>query len=196
MSHATPNLDEARAALKDIVKQGNRASEVIGRIRKLLGHNKPEYIDLDINSAIREVLALTTSSLQSREIVVQTALPARLRHARGDRVQVQQVILNLILNAADAMSSVTDRQRVLRVGSQIDEAGYVLVSVSDAGTGIDEEIKSRIFDPLFTTKSAGMGMGLSICRSIIEAHGGRLWASPVDPHGTVFSFTIPAEAKR
>jgi signal transduction histidine kinase len=109
----------------------------------------------------------------------------------GDRVQLQQVIMNLTMNAADAMSSVTDRPRLLRVGSKVNDEGSIEVTIADSGTGIEEAIRHRIFDPLFTTKSAGMGMGLSICRRIIEAHGGRLSAAPVAPHGTEFRFTIP-----
>jgi signal transduction histidine kinase len=194
LAHATPNLDEARAALTNIVKDGKRASDVIGRIRGLLRNDKLEYAELDINGAIREVVALTMNAMQSRSVVVQTALPANVPHVLGDRVQLQQVIMNLIMNGADAMSSVSDRARILQIGSQIDETGEVLVHVKDTGTGIDEGIRSRIFDPLFTTKSTGMGMGLSICRSIIEAHDGRLWASPNSPHGTVFHFTIPGVA--
>ena len=124
-------------------------------------------------------------------MAVQTMLPADLPLALGDRVQLQQVIMNLIMNGADAMSSVTDRPRVLRIGSKVDDEGSIQVTIRDSGTGIDEAIRNRIFDPLFTTKPTGMGMGLSICRSIVEAHGGRLWASPSTPHGTDFQFTIP-----
>jgi signal transduction histidine kinase len=109
----------------------------------------------------------------------------------GDRVQLQQVIMNLAMNGADAMSSVSDRPRELQVGSKVNDEGSIEVTIRDSGTGIEEAIRHRIFDPLFTTKSAGMGMGLSICRRIIEAHGGRLWASPGMPHGTEFRFTIP-----
>jgi signal transduction histidine kinase len=118
-------------------------------------------------------------------------LSAALPPALGDRVQLQQVIMNLIMNGADAMSAVADRPRILHIGSQIDSAGNVLVSVRDSGTGIDEAIRDSIFKPLFTTKSTGMGMGLSICRSIVEAHGGKLWATPASPYGTDFRFTIP-----
>ena len=189
-----PNLAEAKAALKDIVKEGDRASEVIGRIRGLLRHHKHEHVELDINGAIREVVALTMGAMQGRGITVQTALAARLPHALGDRVQFQQVVMNLIMNGADAMNAVTDRPHTLRIASQRDESGDVLVSVRDSGIGIDEAIRRRVFDPLFTTKSTGMGMGLSICRSIVEAHGGRLWALPCVPHGTVFQFTVPNSA--
>ncbi len=178
LAHAPPNLEETRDSLEGIVEEGNRAGEVIARIRALLKHRKPEYIALDINEAIREVLALTASALRSRSVAVQTTLPAELPPALGDRVQLQQVIMNLIMNGADAMSFVTDRPRVLRIGSKVDGEGSIQVTIKDSGTGIEEAIRHRIFDPLFTTKPTGMGMGLSICRSIIEAHGGRLWASP------------------
>ena len=194
LAHAPPNLEETRASLKAIIKESNRASEVIGRIRSFLTHRKPEYAELDINDAIREVLELTVGALRSRDVAVQTELPAALPHALGDRVQLQQVIMNLVMNGADAMSAIADRPRVLRIGSQLDGAGSVLVSVRDSGIGIDAAIRDRIFEPLFTTKSTGMGMGLSICRSIVEAHGGRLWAAPATPHGTDFRFTIPTAA--
>ena len=194
LAHAPPNLEEIRALLDDIIAESNRASEVIGRIRSLLKHSKPEYGELDINQAIREVLELTVSTLQRRDVVVQTQLPAAVPQALGDRVQLQQVIMNLIMNGADAMSAVADRPRILRIGSHINGADTVLVSVEDSGTGIDEAIRDRIFDPLFTTKSTGMGMGLAICRSIIEAHGGKLWATRATPHGTEFRFTVPTAA--
>ena len=191
LAHTSPNLEEARDALNGIVKQGTRAGDVIARIRTMLQHRKPERIEVDINEAIRDVLSLTVSSLRSRSVVVQTTLPAELPLALGDRVPLQQVIMNLIMNAADAMSSVTDRPRVLRIEAKIDDKDSILVTVGDSGQGIDEAIRNRVFDPLFTTKPSSMGMGLSICRSIVEEHGGRLWISPNTPHGTDFQFTIP-----
>ena len=194
LARETPDLGEAEVALKSIIKEGNRASEVIGRIRGFLRHRNPEYSALDINDAIREVLSLTAGTMQSRDVTVQTALAETLAPALGDRVQLQQVIMNLVMNGADAMGSVTERSRVLRVASDRDASGSVVVTVTDTGTGIDEGIRARIFDPLFTTKSTGMGMGLSICRSIIVAHGGRLSASPNASHGTAFQFTIPSIA--
>ncbi len=194
LAHAPPNLEEIRASLKAIINASNRAGEVIGRIRSLLAHRQPEYGELDVNEAIREVLELTVGALRSRGVAVQTELPAALPQALGDQVQLQQVIINLVMNGVEAMSAVADRPRVLRIGSQLDGAGSVLVSVRDTGTGIDAAILDRIFEPLFTTKSTGMGMGLSICRSIVEAHGGRLWAAPATPHGTDFRFTIPTAA--
>jgi PAS domain S-box-containing protein len=187
-----PNLGETKAALKGVVEAGNRAGEVLVRIRELLKHRKPEYASLDVNEAIRDVLALTGSALRSRSVAVQAKLAADLPLALGDRVQLQQVIMNLAMNGADAMGSVVDRPRVLRVESKVNGEGSIVVKIEDSGTGIEEAIRHRIFDPLFTTKPAGMGMGLSICRRIIEAHGGRLSASPGTPHGTEFQFTIPA----
>src|SRR5262252_1209619 len=194
LAHAPPNVEEARNMLTAVVKQGNRASEVIGRIRSLFNNNTPEYVELDINDAIREVLELTMNTLRTKDVVVQTQLLAAAPPVLGDRVQLQQVIMNLIMNGADAMSAVDDRPRILRVGSQIDGAHSVLVTVKDSGTGIDEPIRDRIFEPLFTTKSTGMGMGLSICRSIVEVHGGKLWVTPATPLGTEFQFTIPTTA--
>ncbi|HEY7087763.1 MAG TPA: PAS domain-containing protein [Tepidisphaeraceae bacterium] len=191
LAQAPPNLEETKAALKGVVEAGNHAGEVFVRIRELLKHRKPEYATLDVNEAIRDVLALTGSALRSRSVVVQTTLAADLPLVLGDRVQLQQVIMNLAMNGADAMSSVTDRPRVLRVGSKVNDEGSIEVTMGDSGTGIEEAIRHRIFDPLFTTKPAGMGMGLSICRRIIEGHGGQLRASPGTPHGTEFLFTIP-----
>jgi PAS domain S-box-containing protein len=191
LAQAPPNLEETRVALKGVVEAGNRAGEVFVRIRELLKHRRPEYAMLDVNEAIRDVLALTGSALRSRSVAIQTKLAADLPLLSGDRVQLQQVIMNLAMNGADAMSSVGDRPRLLRVESKIDDEGSVEVTIRDTGTGIEEAIRHRIFDPLFTTKPAGMGMGLSICRRIIEAHGGRLSASPGTPHGTEFQFTIP-----
>ena len=196
LAHAPPNLEETRDSIRVILNEGYRASEVTGRIRSLLKHREPEYVELDINDAIRDVLELTVSALRSRGVVIQTQLSAALPQALGDRVQLQQVIMNLIMNGADAMSAVADRPHILHIGSQIDSAGNLSVSVKDSGTGIDEAIRDSIFKPLFTTKSTGMGMGLSICRSIVEAHGGKLWATPATPYGTDFRFTIPPAASR
>jgi two-component system sensor histidine kinase/response regulator len=191
LAQAPPNLEETKAALKGVVEAGNHAGEVFVRIRELLRHRKPEYATLDVNEAIRDVLALAGSALRSRSVAIQTTLAADLPRVSGDRVQLQQVIMNLAMNGADAMSGVTDRPRVLRVESKVNDEGSILVTIEDSGTGIEEAIFHRIFDPLFTTKPAGMGMGLSICRRIIEAHGGQLRASPSTPHGTEFQFTIP-----
>jgi signal transduction histidine kinase len=186
-----PNLSEATEALRDIIKAANRASDVIGRIRALLKHEKPEYIALDINDVIREVLTITQTALQSRLASVRSDLPAGLPPVIGDRVQLHQVIMNLIMNGADAMSTVTNRPRILRIVSRFDPASSMVVAIEDSGTGLDASLVDRIFDPLFTTKPNGMGMGLAICKSIVQAHGGRILALPRDPNGSVFQFTLP-----
>ena len=191
LNRDVPNLAEAQEAVTSAVNAADQASEVITRIRALLRNDKPEYFAVDINSVIRDVIAFTNSTLQARDVLVRTRLPADLPQVWGDRIGLQQVIMNLITNGTDAMSSITDRSRILRIESQIEKSGSVLVAVTDAGTGFDPGVAERIFDRLFTTKPNGMGLGLSICRSIIEAHGGRLWASPGSPHGAVFQFTMP-----
>ena len=155
----------------------------------------PDLASFDINDAIQEVLALTRSERQQHRVELRTDLFTGDRLVFGDRVQVQQVTLNLIMNGIEAMSAVTDRPRVLAISSEHVEAGGVVVAVEDTGTGLDPTSADRIFDPFFTTKPNGMGMGLSICRSIIEAHGGRFWASPRAPHGASFRFTVPAPAE-
>jgi PAS domain S-box-containing protein len=191
LAHTPPNVQKTADSLKTIVRASGHASEVIERIRSFLKHRRPERIELDINDAIREVLELMGGALRNRQVTIQMDLPAGLPHVLGDRVQLQQVILNLMLNGADAMAAIDDRPRVLRIWSQMDDAGSLMVGVQDSGSGIDATVRDRIFEPLFTTKSTGMGMGLSICRSIVEAHGGKLWATPATPHGTDFRFTMP-----
>jgi PAS domain S-box-containing protein len=193
LARDTPNLEEAQQAVNRIVKEANRASDVIGRIRTLLRNDKPEFVGLNINDAIRDVLTLAQSALQSRGVSVRTELPAGLPPVLGDRVQLQQVIMNLIINGADAMQQVTDRPRVVSIRSRLD-TDSVQVAVEDSGTGLDASMIGRIFDPLFTTKPNGMGMGLSICRSIVEAHGGRLEAANGACHGAVFQFSVPTAA--
>ena len=191
LARTPPNLQEAKEALNAVVMEGGRASDVIGRVRALLRNRKLEYGALDVNEAIGEVLGLTRPALRSRDVAVQLELAGGLPPVLGDRVQLQQVIMNLIMNGADAMGSDVERPRILQIESGLDSNHSVLVSIRDSGSGIDEAIRNRIFEPLFTTKSTGMGMGLSICRSIVEAHGGRLWALPAKPYGTDFQFTIP-----
>jgi C4-dicarboxylate-specific signal transduction histidine kinase len=186
-----PDLDEARHAVLRIVRDAQRASGVIRGLRALAKKSEPDLAKLDINDAIREVLALTRSELLRHRVVLRTDLAADDRSVLGDRVQLQQVLLNLITNGVDAMSTVTDRPKVLAIKSEPVEAGGMLVAVEDTGTGLDPATADRIFDPFFTTKPSGMGMGLSICRSIIDAHGGRFWVSPRVPCGTVFRFTVP-----
>jgi PAS domain S-box-containing protein len=194
LDRETPNLERARQSVLYIMRDANRAGEIIQGIRSFARKSGPKLAQLDINDAIQEVLALTRSELQERGVALHTALTAADRPIVGDRVQLQQVLLNLILNGVEAMSAVTDRPRMLAITSEAVEPGEVLVAVEDTGTGLDPATAARIFEPFFTTKPEGMGMGLSICRSIIDAHGGRFWAAPREPCGTVFRFTVPGRA--
>jgi PAS domain S-box-containing protein len=191
LDRPTPDLGEAHHAMESIIRDGNRAGNVIHGIRALAMKSGPHPTPLDINGAIQEVLALTRSDLQRHGVVLQTELSAEVRPVFGDRVQLQQVLLNLVTNGIEAMHAVTDRPKVLTITSEPVEPGKVLVAVNDTGIGLDPTIADRIFDSFFTTKPSGMGMGLSICRSIIDAHGGRLWMSPRAPCGTVARFTVP-----
>ena len=187
-----PNLEEAREAMASAIREANRASDVIGRIRALLTKTSPEMRALDINEVIREVLTLTGNELVRGGVTVQTELGGDLPAVLGDRVQLQQVMLNLIMNSIDAMRTVTDRPRELLITTAEDPNG-VLIQVQDSGIGLTAEQADRIFEPFFTTKPEGIGMGLPISRSIVEAHGGRLWATPGHLQGAVFQFTLPKE---
>jgi signal transduction histidine kinase len=189
---SAPDLDEAKASLKQIVADGHRAAAVIGSIRAIFKKDGRNRTSLDINELVGEALALTRGDLQRHRISVQVEPKAQVPQVRGDRIQLQQVLLNLITNAIDSMAA-KDGARVLCVRSEVREGGGVIVSVADTGTGIGSQDLERIFNPLFTTKSGGMGMGLSICRSIIEAHDGRLWAASNQPEGAVFQFMLLAD---
>jgi PAS domain S-box-containing protein len=187
-----PDLDEARDALTATIGEANRASEVIKRIRALLMKTPPDMRSLDVNEIIREVLTLVSGELDRRSVCVQTNLARDLSAVPGDRVQLQQVVLNLVLNAIEAMSTITDRRREMLVKSTNDSDG-VLVQVQDSGTGLVPKQEESIFEPFFTTKPQGIGMGLAIARSIVEAHGGRLRATRGSPYGAVFQFTLSKE---
>ncbi|MGA7808955.1 trifunctional serine/threonine-protein kinase/ATP-binding protein/sensor histidine kinase [Bradyrhizobium sp.] len=188
------DMNELQEILRDIVKDGNRAGEVINRISDLIKKARPHRDNLEINGAIREVIEFTRGASVRNGISVRAELADRLPLVRGDRVELQQVILNLAMNGIEAMQSVEDRPRELMIRSVQDMAQQVRVSVTDSGSGFSAENADRLFTAFFTTKSTGMGMGLSICRSIIEAHNGRLWAVPNAPHGATFQFTLPANA--
>jgi C4-dicarboxylate-specific signal transduction histidine kinase len=174
LAATAPDLREARETFQDIVDEARRASDVLGTIRSMFKKGDQEKVALDINLVIGEVLALLHSDFLRRMIVVQTRLGADLPLVRGNRVQLQQVFLNLCVNAADAMDSMTDSSRRLTVMSERQNPGGVLITVEDSGPGIEPKNAERIFEPFYTTKPGGMGMGLSICRSIIEEHGGAL----------------------
>jgi len=192
LRRATPDVDAACRSVEWIIDDGNRASEVIRRVRALANKTNVEKAPLDINNVVREVIALVRRELISHQVSLQTELAPALPMTLGDRVELQQVIINLVMNGIEAMQPVTDRPRELVIRSRQDEAHHVLVSVKDCGVGIPAENVDRLFNAFFTTKSSGMGMGLSICRSIIEALGGRLWAEANLPQGATFHFTLPA----
>ena len=186
-----PAMAEAQAALDNIVADGKRAREVIAGIRALAMRQAPRKDFLDMNHEIVEVLALTEHELRSHDIVLRTDLRRTLPRVTGDHVQLQQVLLNLIVNAVEAMSAIQDRSRELAIISRLDDHGGVLVEVRDSGSGLDPQAAEQVFEAFYTTKTEGIGIGLSISRSIIEAHGGRLWASANAPHGAVFQFSLP-----
>jgi PAS domain S-box-containing protein len=185
-----PNLDKVRDTFESIIRAGNQASEVISRIRALIKKVPARKTTLDINETILETIALTRSEMGRHCILLQTELANDLPSILGDRVQLQQLILNLIMNAIEAMSELSEGPRLLLIGSKADTPGGVLVTVQDSGPGLKPECLDHVFDPFYTTKPAGMGMGLAICRSITEAHGGRLWATANAPRGAVFQFTL------
>jgi PAS domain S-box-containing protein len=186
------DLEEVRAILADIVADDRRAGEVIQRLRGLLTRSEPERLPLDINEVIRDVVRLIHSELVIKNVTVVLDLGRDLPPVPGDRVQLEQVILNLFINGVEAMAAVEDRPRELLIRSCRQAGGGTLVMVRDVGIGLDPQQAERIFDSFYTTKPKGMGLGLSISRSIVEAHGGRLWASPNMGYGTTFQFTLPA----
>jgi PAS domain S-box-containing protein len=195
LRRATPDLDAACRSVEWIIDDGNRASEVIRRVRALAKKTEIDKIPLDVNDVVREVVALVQRELTSNRVLLRMELAPALPPILGDRVQLQQVMINLVMNGIEAMQSVTDRPRELAIQSRRDEERRVLVSVTDCGVGIATEDVDRLFNPFFTTKSSGMGMGLSICRSIVEGHGGRLWATANIPHGATFQFALPVNAE-
>jgi NO-binding membrane sensor protein with MHYT domain len=189
-----PNLDEARSGLARAIRQANRASDVIGRVRALLKKTPPPMRGLDVNEVVHEVLVLARNELQGHGVRAKTETTVDVPLVLGDRIQLQQLMLNLIINGIDAMSMVNDRPRELIIKSALHPDG-VLIQVQDTGEGLDPEKAQRIFEPFFTSKPEGIGMGLSISRSIVEAHGGRLWATPRSPHGAIFQFTLHRAGK-
>jgi predicted ATPase/signal transduction histidine kinase/GAF domain-containing protein len=190
LNREEPDVDEAREAAARIEDDARRASGVLHGLRALVMKSEPRLRPFDINDAIREVLVITRSEMHRQGVVLHTDLSTESRQVLGDRVQLQQVLLNLIMNGAEAMNAVDDRTKVLAISSRAAERDAVCVTVEDTGTGLAPDTAGRIFEPFFTTKPKGMGMGLSICRSIVEAHGGHLSASPRLPHGTLFQFTV------
>jgi PAS domain S-box-containing protein len=190
-----PNIDGARETARRTIRDGNRASEVITRLRALYDKKEPTIESVDLNEAAREVVALSLSDLQRNRVILQLELADDLPLVAGDRVQLQQVILNLLRNASDAMSTVDDRQRQLLIRTEADGDDRVRLTVQDVGVGFDSQAADRLFESFYTTKNDGMGIGLSVSRSIIESHHGRLWATPNDGPGATFSFFIPRRSQ-
>lgn len=191
LTRSQPDLEEARDAVQRIIRDGKRASDIIARIRALLKRTATNMLPLDINEVLRETVALAQNEAGRRRVSLRTDFAANLPLVLGDRVQLQQVILNLVMNGIEAMSSVGDESRQLLIKTQRNDPDQVLTSVTDSGIGLDPKHAEHLFEAFFTTKTEGMGMGLSISRSIIEAHGGRLWATPNAESGATFQFTVP-----
>jgi signal transduction histidine kinase len=190
LSRNPPDIDRALAAVQRVIRDASRASEVIGRVRDLARNTRPEVTQLDINATIHEAIGLIKGEILRHGVTMQLELAPGLRLVCGDRIQLQQVIINLAINAAQAMAMIADRVRMLIIRSMPYEGSDVLVAVEDAGIGMDPTDLGRLFNPFYTTKSDGMGIGLSVCRSIIQAHGGRIWASPNAGPGMTFQFTV------
>jgi PAS domain S-box-containing protein len=187
-----PNVEEARQAIERVVKEGTRAGEIMSGIRALLKKAPANKLPVDVNEAIAEVVALMRAEAQRRRVKLDMRLSPDVPSIRADRAQLQQVLLNLVLNGLEATGAASEGPRELVVSSETDASNGVLVSVRDTGVGFDDASAGRLFDAFYTTKEGGMGMGLAISRSIIEAHRGRIWAAPNSPRGAVFRFTVPA----
>jgi len=191
LASTTPDFEEARACFKRIVNDGHRASQVISGIRAMLEKGSDAKELLDINKLVREVLMFAHGEIENQNIVVRTELKENLSKVLVNRIQLQQVVLNLVMNGIDAMATLGSRARVLKLRSGQNGSSSVTLTVEDVGTGIDKSIIGRIFEAFFTTKTHGMGMGLSICRSIVVAHGGELLATPGELYGSIFQLELP-----
>jgi C4-dicarboxylate-specific signal transduction histidine kinase len=194
LAREVPQTEEAIATLRLIISDAKRASDVVGRIRELVRKAEPEIARLDINELVDAAIALVRREMLGHQVTLELQLAPGLPLIRGDRIQLQQVIINLLINAVQAMATVEDRTRVVTVRTQKHDAHDVLIAIEDAGIGTSPEFLDRLFNPFYTTKPHGMGLGLSICRSIVEAHGGRIWACRNAGPGMTFKFTIPASA--
>jgi len=193
LEQTPPAIDKARECFKNIVRAGQAAADVLEGVRAMFKSKKLADASIDLNQLIEEVLALVQGAVKKHGIAVHTKLDRAIVPVTGNRVQLQQVLFNLVTNAIEAMESVADRTLVVK--SEREDSGRVRIIVEDSGTGIEPQYIEKIFGSFFTTKGEGMGMGLSICRSIIESHGGRLWASAGRSSGAVFQFTLPANPR-
>jgi PAS domain S-box-containing protein len=191
LAMATPDIERARAILKRIVNDTHSASEVIDSIRSMFKNESPAKTQLDVNELVREALMLVRVEVENQRVSICTELSTDLPQVPANQVQLRQVMVNLIMNAVEAMSTVKNRARVLRIKTEAHTLNGVLITVEDSGTGIDPQNLDRVFDAFFTTKSQGMGMGLSICRSIIESHDGSLLVTPAQSHGSTFHVSLP-----
>ena len=193
LARQPPNLEKAKPLIDRVISDGKRTADIVSRIRDFSKKTPARKKDLDINEAILEIMTLTRVATSEHSFLVTMQLSDGLPHILGDRVQLQQVILNLIMNAIEAMSEVREGTRELLISTSEVESDSVLVAVSDSGPGLPQANPERVFEAFYTTKSSGLGMGLSICRSIVEAHGGRLWATPNQPQGAIFCMMLPIE---
>ena len=191
LARQPPDLEKTRQSIDRTIKDNKRAADIVGRIRDFSKKAPTRKERMAVNDAILEAIGLTRAAISDRGVVAKIQLSEGLPHISGDKIQLQQVVLNLIMNAIEAMSEVKEGSRDLLISSSKVESGGVLVTVSDTGPGLPPANHARIFEAFYTTKSSGLGMGLSICRSIVEAHGGRLWATPNDPHGAIFHMMLP-----
>jgi C4-dicarboxylate-specific signal transduction histidine kinase len=191
-----PDLNEVEEALGCVVDDADRAGAIIDRIRDHIKKAPPRTAHFDLNGTVREVVGLGRSAIENNEVSIRIQLAEGLRQIRGDRVQMQQVILNLILNAVEAMATLDNGMRELHISTENGNHGDVVVAVRDSGPGIDPKRRERIFDAFYTTKANGMGMGLWICRSIVSAHGGALWMEATEPRGVVFKVLLPCTEMR
>jgi len=196
LSREHPDLAEARAAAERATEGATRASDVIARIRSLITKATPEKSPVQVNRVIEQTAILAEGQAARNHVAIELELSPDSPIVLGDSIQLQQVILNLVMNGIDAMTTVADRPRTLTLRSESQSSGHVRVLVQDSGIGLTDEVKNRLFEPFFTTRSKGMGMGLSISRSIIEAHGGRLWAASNGSGGATFQFTLPSEDRK
>jgi hypothetical protein len=196
LDRGLPDPGQVMEALACVVDDADRAGNILDRIRDHIKKAPPRKERVDLNKAINDVIALAQAAIIKNEVSVQTRFAEDLPPVQGDRVQLQQVLLNLILNAVEAMYAVEAEARELSISAEQSQANHVLVAVRDSGPGIDPANLDRVFEAFYTTKSSGAGMGLSICRSIIDAHGGRLWASANVPQGAIFQFTVPSTENR
>ncbi len=194
MDHSPPEMDRARAAIERSLRDGERAGAVIQRVRSMIAKTEPTFSDLNINTLVGQALDFTEDERRRAHVRLDLQLEQGLPCVKGDAIQLQQVLLNLILNGLDALRERGPDEKVLSIASGLDSDGCVTVTVRDNGPGVEPSQKGQLFEPFFTTKTGGVGLGLPISRSIIETHGGKIWAQPAAPHGATFAFSLPASS--